>query len=198
MGTVTGLSHRVPLESARRDSILRNRKRSLRTSNTSSLSGSPILSTAYPGPTTTWSSCWRTTVTNRASFGSPTRRARSKPSLRSWEQGGGLFATGDHEDLGAGMCARIPRVRSMRYWKLDDTPSSGGVVAAQSPSGATSSKSARESVSRCPARPHTCRPHTLPAAGWRSRRCRNPGPCRSGWARTVRRTGSDAVRCWPC
>jgi hypothetical protein len=43
------------------------------------------------------------------------------------QQGGGLFATGDHENLGAGMCARIPRVRSMRYWKLEDAPSRAGV-----------------------------------------------------------------------
>jgi hypothetical protein len=27
-----------------------------------------------------------------------------------------LFATGDHEDLGASLCAAIPRVRSMRRW----------------------------------------------------------------------------------
>lgn len=30
--------------------------------------------------------------------------------------GGGVFATGDHEDLGVDMCGRIPRVRSMRRW----------------------------------------------------------------------------------
>ncbi len=30
--------------------------------------------------------------------------------------GGGVFATGDHEALGEGLCARIPRVRSMRRW----------------------------------------------------------------------------------
>ncbi len=29
---------------------------------------------------------------------------------------GGVFATGDHADLGASLCARIPRVRSMRRW----------------------------------------------------------------------------------
>lgn len=32
------------------------------------------------------------------------------------QAGGGVFATGDHEDLGAGMCKDIPRVRNMRYW----------------------------------------------------------------------------------
>jgi hypothetical protein len=30
--------------------------------------------------------------------------------------GGGVFATGDHEDLGASMSGHIPRVRSMRKW----------------------------------------------------------------------------------
>jgi hypothetical protein len=30
--------------------------------------------------------------------------------------GGGIFATGDHENLGEALCARIPRVRSMRRW----------------------------------------------------------------------------------
>jgi hypothetical protein len=42
------------------------------------------------------------------------------------QDGGGVFATGDHEDLGAGMCKDIPRVRSMRYWLQADTPSAGG------------------------------------------------------------------------
>ena len=32
------------------------------------------------------------------------------------DAGGGVFATGDHEDLGAALCGRIPRVRSMRSW----------------------------------------------------------------------------------
>lgn len=30
--------------------------------------------------------------------------------------GGGVFATGDHQDLGVAMCGRLPRVRSMRKW----------------------------------------------------------------------------------
>jgi hypothetical protein len=30
--------------------------------------------------------------------------------------GGGIFATGDHEDLGYAMCGHVPRVRSMRDW----------------------------------------------------------------------------------
>jgi hypothetical protein len=32
------------------------------------------------------------------------------------DNGGGVFATGDHQDIGNGLCARIPRVTSMRKW----------------------------------------------------------------------------------
>lgn len=32
------------------------------------------------------------------------------------DAGGGVFATGDHEDLGEGMCGQLMRVRSMRKW----------------------------------------------------------------------------------
>lgn len=32
------------------------------------------------------------------------------------DQGGGVFATGDHQHLGQPMCAEVPRVRSMRRW----------------------------------------------------------------------------------
>lgn len=35
---------------------------------------------------------------------------------RYMNAGGGVFATGDHEDLGAAMCRAIPRIRSMRAW----------------------------------------------------------------------------------
>ncbi len=41
------------------------------------------------------------------------------------QQGGGLFATGDHEDLGAAMCMQIPRVQAMRRWAAADTPQGG-------------------------------------------------------------------------
>ncbi len=41
------------------------------------------------------------------------------------EAGGGLFCTGDHASLGAGMCADIPRVNKMRKWFID-VPSGGG------------------------------------------------------------------------
>ena len=37
-------------------------------------------------------------------------------------QGGGVFATGDHADLGAPLCGRVPRVRTMRKWYLNGNP----------------------------------------------------------------------------
>jgi hypothetical protein len=46
---------------------------------------------------------------------------------RFMEEGGGVFATGDHEDLGARTCKDIPRVNSMRKWTYDQgVPSAGG------------------------------------------------------------------------
>lgn len=43
------------------------------------------------------------------------------------EGGGGVFATGDHADLGASLCKRIPRVRSMRKWTAaQGVPSASG------------------------------------------------------------------------
>lgn len=36
------------------------------------------------------------------------------------DNGGGVFATGDHEDIGKGLCAEIPRVRSMRKWHFPE------------------------------------------------------------------------------
>jgi hypothetical protein len=46
--------------------------------------------------------------------------------IKFMQAGGGVFATGDHEDLGAGMCMDIPRVRAMRHWRATDTPSASG------------------------------------------------------------------------
>ena len=45
---------------------------------------------------------------------------------RFMDQGGGMFATGDHEDLGVDMCGRIPRVRSMRRWYTAANPGPNG------------------------------------------------------------------------
>lgn len=50
--------------------------------------------------------------------------------------GGGLFAAGDHEDLGAPLCAAIPRVRSMRRWLWQPgtfTSAGGGEGVSQGP-----------------------------------------------------------------
>ena len=50
-------------------------------------------------------------------------------ALTTWMNGkkGGLFATGDHETLGASMCSRIPRVGTMRAWtNAQGVPSVGG------------------------------------------------------------------------
>ena len=38
------------------------------------------------------------------------------------QAGGGVFATGDHETLGAALSGNIPRVRGMRKWKNADSP----------------------------------------------------------------------------
>ncbi|NUT53134.1 MAG: hypothetical protein HOV94_38495 [Saccharothrix sp.] len=35
------------------------------------------------------------------------------------QAGGGVFATGDHEDMGWALCGRLPRVRSMRKWNWE-------------------------------------------------------------------------------
>jgi hypothetical protein len=42
------------------------------------------------------------------------------------ESGGGVFATGDHETLGFGLCGEIPRVRKMREWQ--STPMINGRI----------------------------------------------------------------------
>lgn len=41
---------------------------------------------------------------------------------RFMQAGGGVFATGDHEDLGAAMGRDVPRVRAMRFWRQSETP----------------------------------------------------------------------------
>jgi len=48
---------------------------------------------------------------------------------RFMDAGGGVFATGDHEDLGAGLCKRLPRIRNMRRWHWDTPGPNGEPVA---------------------------------------------------------------------
>lgn len=45
------------------------------------------------------------------------------------QNGVGVFATGDHEDLGVQLCGRIPRVRSMRKWYFPNPGPLGEPVA---------------------------------------------------------------------
>lgn len=48
--------------------------------------------------------------------GHPLEDAELKLLAEWMERGGGVFAAGDHSILGASMCSRIPRVRTMRKW----------------------------------------------------------------------------------
>jgi hypothetical protein len=41
------------------------------------------------------------------------------------DAGGGVFATGDHDDLGAALSSKIPRVSKMRRWEMDKPPGLG-------------------------------------------------------------------------
>jgi hypothetical protein len=66
--------------------------------------------------------------------GSPVRSSNAtdaevKAIAEFMDAGGGVFATGDHEDLGAGLCARLPRVRNMRRWFWDAPGPNGEPVA---------------------------------------------------------------------
>lgn len=53
------------------------------------------------------------------------------------DDGGGVFATGDHEDLGRGMCGDLMRVRSMRKWFW---PSDGPMGEPRAPDGSTADR----------------------------------------------------------
>lgn len=50
--------------------------------------------------------------------------------LHNWmNSGGGIFATGDHDYLGASLCTRIPRVGTMRRWtNADGVPPINGIT----------------------------------------------------------------------
>ena len=45
---------------------------------------------------------------------------------RFMDNGGGVFATGDHEDLGVHLCGNVPRVRTMRAWYFSKDSPWGG------------------------------------------------------------------------
>lgn len=42
------------------------------------------------------------------------------------EDGGGVFATGDHSTLGQRIGGQLPRVKAMRYWDAPDVPTASG------------------------------------------------------------------------
>lgn len=64
----------------------------------------------------------------RGRFGVPILEDSELTAIKKFmEEGGGVFATGDHEDLGARTAKDIPRVRSMRKWTFDQgVPSQSG------------------------------------------------------------------------
>ena len=49
-------------------------------------------------------------------FTNKMRQEELKSLAKFMDGGGGVFATGDHEDLGAPLCGEVPRVRFMRKW----------------------------------------------------------------------------------
>src|SRR6185436_18143467 len=52
----------------------------------------------------------------------PLPAAEVEAIAKFMEAGGGVFATGDHETLGASLCGDVPRVRAMRKWKNASSP----------------------------------------------------------------------------
>ena len=73
------------------------------------------------------------------------------------DAGGGLFATGDHEDLGNAMCARVPRVRSMRRW-YHQNPGPNGEPVAPTQTGLQRHDTIVNNGSQTDAHPQTIRP----------------------------------------
>ena len=65
----------------------------------------------------------------------PALAAEAEAIARFMENGGGFFATGDHENLGAALPGLIPRVRSMRRWYYqgDETADSPPGPAGEAP-----------------------------------------------------------------
>ncbi len=58
--------------------------------------------------------------------------------LTDWmDKGGGVFAVGDHQELGAGLCARVPRVSKMRIWEDGYVDNNGNLKNTPRPTGET-------------------------------------------------------------
>lgn len=58
----------------------------------------------------------RNSLTSTGMSGAGINDAEVAAIARFMAAGGGVFATGDHDSIGAEMCGRIPRVRAMRCW----------------------------------------------------------------------------------
>ena len=58
----------------------------------------------------------RNSTTKTGSSGPGISDTEIRAIARYMAAGGGVFATGDHDSIGAEMCGKIPRVRSMRCW----------------------------------------------------------------------------------
>ena len=66
---------------------------------------------------------------SRTNSGTTMSEAELRAVSAFMASGGGVFATGDHEDLGNPLAARIPRVRSMRRWHWPNPGPDGEPVA---------------------------------------------------------------------
>lgn len=62
-------------------------------------------------------------------FGASISQSEVAAIARFMDDGGGVFATGDHEDLGVKLCGEVPRVRSMRRWYYPNPGPNGEPVA---------------------------------------------------------------------
>ncbi len=65
----------------------------------------------------------------RVGSGTPVSDAELNAVSQYMNAGGGVLAMGDHEDLGNSMCAKIPRVSSMRRWHYPAPGPNGEPVA---------------------------------------------------------------------
>jgi len=66
---------------------------------------------------------------NRQSQGGELSDVELRHLTEFMDAGGGVFATGDHEDLGNPLAAEVPRVRSMRRWYYPNPGPNGEPVA---------------------------------------------------------------------
>jgi len=66
---------------------------------------------------------------HRVDSGNPLSDAELKAVSQFMDAGGGVLAMGDHEDLGNSMCAKVPRVSSMRRWYHPNPGPNGEPVA---------------------------------------------------------------------